>query len=241
MCRKEMTWIVLALAAVLLVPATVPAAVSEWTPEVARVDEILRKGKWKLGRKEAAKVTDQLLSKSWYGAGLRESLSDLAVLLAVAEANLGRRDDAIWHWHVAQNLDPRVRHRDLSPYGDAAKLLLEFPLRRRGEIPAGFEIRDQTLYSKVRKPKPKERPRKTILNNTAAVREKPGDFHVEIVVDKEGRIYHPVVVSDYMHPIVIYAVLEWLHGHPELEPARIDGEASDFIEVLTVSFDFSRW
>lgn len=226
----------------LLVPAILPAApVSEWSSEVTRVDGLLRQGKWKQGLKQARKVTDQLLSKSWYGAGLRESLTDLAVLLAVAEANLDRKDDAVWHWYIAQNLDRRVRKRDLSPYGKAAKLLLEYPLRRLHEIPPGFEIRDQTLYSKVERPEPKEPPRADILNNTAAVREKPGDFQVELVVDKEGHIHHPVVMSDYLHPIVIYAVLEWLRKLPALEPARIDGEPSDYIDVVSVHFDFSRW
>jgi len=240
MHRRAIPWTVAALA-VLLLPTHLPAAVSEWTPEVAKVDDLLRKGKWKLGRKQAEKVVEELLSKSWYGAGLRESLTDLAVLLAVAEANLDRKDDALWHWYMAQNLDRRVWNRDLTPYGKAAKLLLEFPLRRRGEVPAGFEVRSLTLYSDVERPEAKKSPQKEILNNTAAVRERPGNLHVELVVDKEGRIHHPVLASDHLHPIIVYAVLDWLHTFPPFEPARIDGEPADFIEEVTVRFDFSRW
>jgi len=45
MHRRVIPWTVTALA-VLLLPAHLPAAVSEWTPEVARVDDLLQKGKW---------------------------------------------------------------------------------------------------------------------------------------------------------------------------------------------------
>lgn len=239
MHRGFLTWTVFALL-VLLLPVKVPAAVSEWTPEVAKVDDLLRQGKWKQGRNKAQKLTRQVLSQSWYGTGLRESLTDLAVYLAVAEANLGRDDDAVWHWYIAQNLDRGAFRRDLSPYGQSAKLLLEHPLRHLGEVPPGFEVRDQTLYSNVERPKAKETPLANVLNNTAAVRERPGNLQVELVFDKEGHVHHPVVVSDYLHPIVIYAVLEWLRKVP-YEPARIDGEPSDFIDAINVRFHFSRW
>jgi hypothetical protein len=234
------------IAAVLALSLALPtllgaAAASEWTPEIEKVDAILRKGKWKQGHRLAKKTTQELIRRSWYGAGLRESLTDLAVLLAVAEANLGRREDAIWHWHMAQNLDSRVRKRDLTPYGDAAKLLYEFPLRGSGEVPAPFKVRETTVYSKVEKPKSDRPPQKTILNNTAAVRERPGNFHAEIIVDRQGKTHQPVVTSGHLHPIVLFATLEWLREIPPFKPARVDGEVTDFVMRVTVRFDFSRW
>ena len=110
---------------------------SRWPPEIAKVDELLRDGKWKRGARLAARTSHALVRDSW---GPRESarwLGELSLYRAIGEANLGEREVAVWYWHVAQNLYPKIRSYDLSPYGSAASVLLEYPLRQRGKPPTG--------------------------------------------------------------------------------------------------------
>ena len=39
-----------------------------------------------------------------------------------------------------------------------------------------------------------------------------------------------MVISDHLHPIVVYASLEWLRGLPPFTPARFDGEPVDALD-----------
>ncbi len=217
-----------------------PAKVKE---ELVEVDAKLRAGKWKAGLKDAQLLTEVVLARTWYGKELRGIVSELALYQAVAEANLDRREVAIWHWHVAQNLDLRMRRRDLAPYGKAGKLLYEYPLRAEGEVPAPYVV-PETLPGQARlrgavMPEMSSVP--TVLNNTGAVQEGTGDFHVEVIIDRQGRVQQPVVRSAHLHPIVIYASLEWLRKIPPFQPARYDGEPVDALDSVTVKFHVERW
>ncbi len=216
---------------------------AQYQEELEKLDKNLRDHKWKSGLRSARRLTDTILGRSWYGKELGRMLSELALYQAVAEANLGKRDDAVWHWHVAQNLDFRMRRRDLSPYGEAGKLLQEFPLRARGEVPVGFVV--PTTYPtgpRLDRPRrPKMRTVPTVLNNTGATIEGSGDFKVEVIIDQSGEFHQPVVVSSYLHPVVIYASLEWLRKWGPFEPALFEGEPADFLDEITVQFNVSRW
>lgn len=215
---------------------------SEWEPEVRKVVEKLREHRWKAARRNAESLADEVMRSSWYGPGLGHVLAELALARAVADANLGRDRQAIWHYHAATNLDFRIRTRDLAPYGEAAKLLYEHKLRARGETPAGFENRETTPLVRFERPQPPDmKTTPTILNNTASTREGSSDFHVEVIVGKEGKLHHPVVVSDYVHPIVTYAVLRWLEDLPPFEPGRVEGEPTDSLYDLVVDFKIGRW
>ena len=241
----------LALASAFLVWMSVPPAASpqqfsrsgnsEWSDEISKLAELLRKHKWKGARSGARALGKKVLSKSWYGPDLGRVLAQIALTQAIAEANLHNDREAIWYWHIATNLDFRLRKSNLSAYGEAADLLYEHLLRAKGEMPAGFENLEVTPTTPSTRPVAPEMEPPTILNNTAAVREKPGDFHVEVVVDKFGELHHPVVISTYLHPIVIYAVLEWIRDLPPFKPRTIEGERTDSIYHLTVDFTYSRW
>lgn len=215
---------------------------SEWWPEIRKVEAELRAHKWKAALKKARTLADRVSRSSWYGPDLGRVLAELALAEAVADANLGHDRQAIWLWHTAINLDFKIRRRDLSPYGEAAKLLYENKLRRQGEMPPGFDDREVTPLVRSERPKPPEMKRiPTIVSNSAAVREGSADCHVEVIVDEKGALHHPVVVSSHLHPIVIYGVLRWLEGLPPFEPRRIEGEATDSLYDLVVDFQVSRW
>ena len=217
-----------------------PAEIEE---QLRDVDGDLRAGRWKNGLRRARRLTDIVLRRTWRGSELRRQLVELAFQQAVAEANLDRRDEAIWHWHIAQNLDAKVFRRDLAPYGEAGKLLYEYPLRAAGELPPPYAV-PQTLpgQGRLRGPvRPDIARVPTVLNNTGAALQGSGDFRVEVIIDRRGRVRQPVVESTHLHPIVIYASLEWLRQIPPFEPARYDGEAVDSLDSVTVRFRVERW
>ena len=218
---------------------------SKWWPELEEVDETLRKHRFKASLKQVRKLATEVTRRSWHGHDLQQILADLAFYQAVAAANLDLDRQAIWYWHVAWNLDFKMSKRDLAPYGDAGKVLREFPLRDTGEVPAGFNIR-RSPHLGARKVTPPEAPKlranPEILNNTGAAIDGSGDCHIEFIVDQEGLAHQPVIQSPHLHPIVIYAVLQWmLEKMPVFEPLRVDGQGFDSLFDLTIRFHVSRW
>jgi len=212
------------------------AGESKWWPEVRKIDEQLRQHRWKFALRKQVKLEEKVLDESWYGPDLHRVLAELALFRAIADANLRRDREAIWYWHIASNLDARIRDRDLAPYGRAGKLLYEFPLRALGEVPVGFENREPWPGHPVKPPLLPDVPMPTLLFNAAAVRDRAGDFRVEVIVDKQGRLHHPVVVSTYLHPVLNYAALRWLCDLPLAEPQRIAGEPTDTLFQVTIRF-----
>jgi hypothetical protein len=214
---------------------------SEWWPQVDLVDGSLRNGKWKYARKKAENLGTTILRESWNDRELTAILAELALYQAVAEANLDRREDAIWHWHTALNLDPKLQDRDFSEYGNSGRLFVEFPLRNRGEMPPGFQNAAPDSPGLVTMPRAPNAKMPPVLNNTGANRQGSGDFEVDLVVDHRGDLHQPVVISRHLHPIVIYATLEWLHGMPAFEPARIKDRPVSAVSPLVVAFQVSPY
>ncbi len=215
---------------------------SEWKSDLESLEESLRAHKWKPARRAAQKLGKKVMNKSWYGPNLDKVLAEAALAQAIAGANLGDDGEAVWYWHVAINLNHRIRDRDLGPYGRAGKLLYEFPLRAHGEVPVGFENRERGPLNPSHPPKVPDVGVPTFIINLAGVETRQGDFHVEVIVDKEGRLHHPVVESTYLHPILIYAVLDWLARVPPFEPRRFfEGGASDSLYDISMDFNSTRW
>ncbi len=214
---------------------------SSWWPSVGEIEQRLQQQAWQKAQKAARKLAGRVLSEGWYDRELGAVLAELALYQAVAELNLDRREDAIWHWRMAQNLDPRIRQRDLSPYGKAGAVLGELPLRREGEKPLGFVIRDPPLNRSFQPAEKLDLAKPTLLSNAAAVREGSAPFIAEVVIDERGYVHHPVVVSTQLKPNVIYAVLEFYRGKQAFEPARISGEPVAILMPLEISFEINRW
>ena len=209
---------------------------SPWWPSLVKIDERLLEGKWKVAAKIARKLAVEAEGKSWRDPALRHIMTDVALFRAIAAANLGERQAAIHYWHIALNIDSRrARQRDLTAYGDAAKILFEFPLRRKGEIPPGFEVLRSPYRKGFERPViPKSE--RTVIENTGAWRDRPPNFHAEVLLDKEGRIHQPVMTSE-THPVLAYATLEFfLFEIGPGKPARMDGEPVDVIYFVTMQY-----
>jgi hypothetical protein len=72
------------------------------------------------GAKTAAREAAAAAARSPFGRDLALPVARLAV----AEAGLGREADALWHWQVARNLDPRpLSAEELRAFGPPGELL----------------------------------------------------------------------------------------------------------------------
>jgi hypothetical protein len=140
-------------------------------------------------------------------------------LLALAEAGAGRSDDAVWDWQAALNLDPQALGREtLAGYGKAGELLAAHPARELDQAPAGLAVEPEG----ARGLQAARKIHGELPDFSAELRKIsfPRWLRLQAVVDTQGRLRDPVVVSPV--PVladgVLAAVRSW-----EFEPARRDG------------------
>lgn len=221
-------------------PTSAPTGDEEhlpWVEEPARrlsaLDADLRAGRSAKAAADARSELDLALAGDRGPAlGLAEALSRLAL----AEAGLGRTDDAVWHWHEALSLVPGVLSpSELAAYGPPGALLAAHPLRRPGEAPAGVVLHrpspagpsesgavgrggsasDATVPPAAgagTSASPFVPPRRLAgeLPSPASIRAKhpgiPPRLVVEAVVDALGRVREPVVVSGRLPDLAVQAL-----------------------------------
>jgi hypothetical protein len=114
------------------------AGFTRFAKQRAEAESLLRAGRWRSAGQLGAKLWEATLSSQENTlpdlAGVM-SLPDLAgvmTLRALADAGLGRENQAVCRWQAAQHLDPNLFNADLSPYGTAGALLEK---NRWGEAP----------------------------------------------------------------------------------------------------------
>jgi hypothetical protein len=201
-----------------------PAMPADAPPELAAIDAQLHRGEWEPARAAAlARIEAELANPA--APGLARSVARLAL----AEAGLGRQEDALWHWGAAQNLDhAALSPAELAAFGAAGELLARHPLRRLDETPAGL-----TVY---RQDDLKVQPARRIAGEIPQLPKPPkgaegGVLRIQGIVDLEGRFREPTVVGEGS-PASIYRVLEALREW-RYAPARRDlRQVASFRSVL---------
>lgn len=220
--------------------------VSSWWQDLERLEGDLQAGKWKKAAKEAPRLGREITALSWYHPELPKVFAEVALYEAIAAANLERDEHAIWMWHVAQNIDRAIRDRDLAPYGRAAKLLYEHPLRARGEVPFRWRAipRGPIYGTSLIPPRHQEGRVKPVILSSHAVklerRKVLRPVHIELIVDEHGRPHQPIITfPPDVHPAIKLAVLRHIPDR-EVEPARLDGNAVPFLTTIEHHFDIIR-
>jgi len=113
------------LAATTAVPAGQSVERSErWSAALAETQSVLESGDAKRARRMLAALLRDVLDTPRPSEESDERLGQVLTQLALAEAGDGAAEDAIWHWHIAQNVDRSVAHSDLSRYGGSGATLL---------------------------------------------------------------------------------------------------------------------
>jgi TonB family protein len=221
------------LAALFGVPRCVsaegPADHKAWEKRVKKIDAKLRKKDWAGAHGDARKALEDALADPAVG---RRFLAGAVGRLAVAEAGLGRREDALWHWQTALNLSRQpVPKEDLAAFGPPGEMLSSQPGRRRlDEAPAGLEVQPAGA--------PGVEPAKEVVGDLPASSKVlqaisvPKWLRLQAVIDTEGRLRDPVVVTAV--PEMVWEVLEAARSW-RFEPGRKNGVPVATFYELTVN------
>ena len=199
-------------------PDAAPETVAGWRRRADELDAALRSSSVMTATLAAAAVlSEEIAAGATFGGS--DLLARAVALKALAEAGLGRVEEAAWHWQEAQNLAVELRYLDLTPYGAAGELLAGHPLRwppgeveqaTAGTSPTGTG--EQVAPKAVANPAPRFPP-------TRAGR--PEVATVELVVGADGWPRDPLVLHGQGAAVhtALEALREW-----RFEPARRDGK-----------------
>jgi TonB family protein len=155
---------------------------------------------------------------------------------AVAEAGLGNYDEADWYRHVALAMSPQVAQIDLRQFGDAGGWVaakepdpLPPPMASNG-APVTISNRQDPICTNKKMPK---YPLGAVLGKVSA------PVIVHVLIDSDGIVRHPTVVTPSLAPTLIYAATEAVKQW-QFQPAMIDGKACPMEFDLTVNFQTGR-
>jgi hypothetical protein len=198
----------------------------ETLPEAVRkplqtADQHLRRGEWEQARGLLQGVLDEE-SRRYRTVGFGEALWRLAL----AEAGLGRVEEARWRWQTLLSFSDAVPSAaDLAAYGAPGEQLARWSSRLPGASPSGLAVDAAPGLQPARRVAG-DLPDLTNLQGGAP----PLWMRLELVIDPEGAVREPVVLASNAL-VLSYRVLEAVRGW-RYEPARRDGKpVASFVEV----------
>lgn len=242
----------LSVPALPLAAQAVGAQPSRWWGEVDRIGGLLEEGKWKRVLRQGEELRAEVVAESWREPDLSQVLVELAVQLAVASAESGDGERALWEWRSAllherhggaTRSGERLIERDLSAYPRAAELFAGAALRREGEYPEGHPavtLRPGLPFEPATAPPWSPPP----MVNTTATTQAVAPVHFEVFVAPSGEISEPVLITGWSHPLVVQWGLDSLRAAPDFRPATMEGKAIGWlvpVELTLSSESPKRW
>ncbi|MCP3958412.1 MAG: hypothetical protein GY719_11215 [bacterium] len=208
--------------------STAPAErIARWRRGMDDLREQLAAGDWQGAYEGARPLVTEIAGA--IGDGGSDLLARSLAQLALAEAGLGLADEAIWHWHTAQNLAVEYRVSNLSAYGEAGDLLARHRLRRPGEAPAEPDDSDRGEPREIAGPMPRYPGE---ITETVDVTSDPDIAIIELIIDESGSTRAPVVLAGRSSArlfTVLEALREW-----RFEPALRSGAPVPVLRRLTL-------
>jgi TonB family protein len=226
---------VLTLSTLLFVAAVASAddPVSQaWQKMTRESVELLKRGDYNGSLKISQRVIRAMVDRLGAGTAETQSFGIALTHKALALAGLGRKEEALWEWHVALNLYPGLAKTDLSPFGEPGRFLSSnAELRKRdnirrivpGESPA--DVTAPVIRKRVEPQYP----------GGAYSFGVSGVTVVELLIERNGKVSSPLVMKSLPAPTITYSILNALRQW-KFEPGRINGQPADVI--FNVSFDF---
>jgi hypothetical protein len=240
--------------------------VAQWKDQIAELQKQLQAGDWEEARQAARFLSESLAERSGgtfadkrnradeltgavFGADpVPEGvlLGQVAGYRAIAEAELGRQDDARWHWYIAQNLAPQeVRQINLKQYGEAGEFLRHQSLadafsRHAGLVDVLDPVRPEGRYRDIFQPPVRTKVVYPRLPHDLHSRDRFSEaVNIQITVDETGKILQPLLISAGFYPGAVYRALEAL-GEWRFEPAKLNGKAVAYRYVVPIVFADDR-
>ncbi|HEX3579282.1 MAG TPA: energy transducer TonB [Thermoanaerobaculia bacterium] len=203
---------------------TASAGTGNWQDEVSQSAATLRTGNYANSLKVADQVLTAMVERLGAGGADDTMLATALTHKALANAGLGKINEALWYWYIAQEISPAAARSDLSTFGAPGEFLKRHPLTDFDASPTG-RVTPARIVKQVMPKFPPGASRFGI----------GGDLVVQIVIDANGQPTLPRIVHALPAPTLSFVALEALKRW-QFEPARQNGEAVPIVFDLTVHY-----
>ena len=210
-------------AAVVAFLFTTTAFAQDWKGFLNQTDRDLRQGNYAEARRTSIKLINSMMDNLNRGDRATYTFALTVAYRAVAEAGLQRYDEADWYWHVSRALYPKF---DPTPYGEAGAWLAEHTDETVDTVGAELSQIQQPVCLNRREPK---YPVGAAIGGVAA------PIVVRVVIDRDGIVRHPKLVTPTVAPTLVYAATEAVKKW-QFQPASVDGKPYPMEFELTVNF-----
>ncbi|HYU30591.1 MAG TPA: energy transducer TonB [Thermoanaerobaculia bacterium] len=205
--------------------------IAQWKVALREIDHELASGEFSRAQREASRLADEMAQEMGVGGGSAYTLALACAFRAIAESGLGHDDDALWHWRVANALDPTIEKVDLSSYGAPAARLRDTPFRSKFQSTASM---DPEVKKRVQPPVVKKKPMPRYPENMRRMKVQTA-YAFDVVIDENGHVEEPLVLKPVQEPGFVYVVLESVRKWV-FQPAMLDGKPMAVRYTLTVDF-----
>jgi sugar lactone lactonase YvrE len=261
---------IVAVAAIIVCAAGKMRAEAEATgaplsERVRVVEQLLQQSEWESARELAQNLTETLVDGGGGTHGDHREFADqlggamagidrpsegvligrLSALRAIAEAATERREEARWHWYLAQNLLGEVGSIPLAQFRKSGEFLRRHMLLAGAQQYADLpDVIDPVRPEEAMKGKFQEPVRTRVVYPYLPpdLRARDRFSHcvfVQITVTDSGQVTQPVVVDGAFYPGLVYrafdALREWRY-----RPAKLDGKPVAFRFVVPIAFSDDR-
>ncbi|HEY0156088.1 MAG TPA: energy transducer TonB [Thermoanaerobaculia bacterium] len=203
----------------------------DWQKKIEASSAALKRGQHARSLRLANRLITDMIEKLGPGQSETHTFAVVVVHKAVASAGLGKLDDARWYWHVAIGIEPALAKVDLTPFGDAGRLVSAMDVREVEE-PGELQARPMTPDTVPPKVLKSVDP---VFPLAAAVFKVGGILIVEAVVTADGRTLDPAVLKPLPAPTLTYVALEALRRW-RYEGGMVDGKVVPLLVKMTVHY-----
>ena len=199
------------------------AFAQDWRGLLKETDKDLRHGRYAQARKTSIKLINSMMDNLNRGDRQVYTLALTVAYRAVAEAGLQKYDEADWYWHVARSMYPKF---DVAKYGEPGAWLMAHTTETIETTDAPPSEVQQPVILNRKNPK---YPLGAVVGNVAE------PITVKVLIDSDGTVRHPNLLTPSVAPTLVYAATEAVKKW-RFQPASVGGKPTPYEFELTVNF-----
>lgn len=196
----------------------------------------LQAQRYSQARRTTIKLINSMMDNLNTGNAAAYTMGLTVAYRAVAEAGLGNYEEADWYRHIALAMSPQVAQINMTQFGAPGVWFTSGerpPSADNPQMASSTSSESEPTLDRhdpicKYKPYPKY-PLGAVLGKVSA------PVIVHVLIDSDGTVRHPTVVSQQIAPTLLYAATEAVKRW-QFEPAMADGKPSPMEFDLTVNF-----
>lgn len=210
--------------------------VRRWQEEILAIEKLILQNQAREALQRGNRLAREMLRLIKSGDGVGRALGSVNTLRAIAATMTGDERLGLWHWHIAVQMFPELKKRDISYFGEAGRFLMNHPPRTDLRQPSPQAPNPVSLGTgKVTKPKKKHAPAPKYPPGKRGSDDSSVMVIVQAIIDKSGKVRDPIILKSQGEFTMVCAALEALWRW-EFEPATLDGEPIEVFYNLTFNF-----